>query len=382
MKEKLQKAFVALFIVGAIFWMLLVITTSFIPKDQNPLMPLFMAVLGVDEDFQAKPKIVTEVKTFDDLLYSQTWYNFYAVGSFIVITGLFTLTKGRNLVEKYMMLQAYALPRQRDHWGTVVDRKTRVPVAFASIRILKQDTGNATYVAQSVADLDGKYRLYLASRDGEYILEVTAPSYKPYRQKLESTFVDGTKAVRVNIFLEKELDDLKVSTLRQVLVNNQPLLLKFLTALIFSLSLTTFLHAVYSIIMHFGFVSVGNMIFYGFALPWNIFVIWERRKFNPGKVLNTLDNKPIAGVSLQIFLPNGNMLSLLSDKEGIVKLDVEPGEYQMRVTKAGFLLDGKPDATLTVSVNRDGYLRKNVYMKPTGEQLADSSSALANPFGD
>lgn len=383
-KEKLQTIFVAIFIAGAIFWMTLVVTTSFIPANQNPFMPLFQTILGVGPDFQAKPKIVTNVETFDDLLYSSTWYNFYALGSLIVITGLFTLTRGRNLIEKYIMLQAYALPRQRDRWGTVVDRKTRAPIAFAIVRVFRADSGGRKeFLTQTVADLDGKYRLYLNSRTTEnFVLEVTSPGYKTYTQKLGLSVLTAANEIRVNVILEKEADNVYINPVRAFFIANRSWFMWFLTSLILLLSLTTFLHAIYSIIFHFNFVSTGNLIFYGFALPWNVFVLWERRKFNPGKMINTQTNVPVAGATMQVFLPNGNKISLLSDTQGIVKFDLEAGEYKAQVYKAGFVLDGKPDNSITIRVNSDGFLVRNILLTPTGQPTGTGSDTLANPFGD
>lgn len=85
---------------------------------------------------------------------------------------------------------------------------------------------------------------------------------------------------------------------------------------------------------------------------------------------------------MQVFLPNGNKISLLSDTQGIVKFDLEAGEYKAQVYKAGFVLDGKPDSSITIRVNTDGFLVRNILLTPTGQATDTGSDTLANPFGD
>lgn len=375
-----RQTFVTIFLIGAIFWMVFVISTSFFPG--SPLSDVYSAVFGLPRDFIAKAKVPpVEILTLDDWLYSDEFYNILAVGTMVVLLGLFTLVKGRNLIEKIMLLQAYALPRERDYWGKVIDKKTRAPIAFASVRLLRVQEGKNKFVAQSVADIDGRYRLYLNAREGNFVLEFVNPGYKTITQELTATMVQPNRAIRSTVFMEKENEDVKVNILEKVFSDNKEDILKLMTAIIVGLSMTTFAHAVYTLINHFNFVAVGNFIFYGFALPWNVFVIWERRKFNPGKVINSENNQPVAGVAIKVFMEGGNMVSVLSDKDGILKFDVEPGEYKMQVSKPGFSVRSNGEDILSLNVNKDGYLQTNIYLIPSSRLHVNQNALLASPFG-
>jgi hypothetical protein len=159
--------------------------------------------------------------------------------------------------------------------------------------------------------------------------------------------------------------------------------LSLLIAYIFFLSTVTFLHAVYSLVFHPNFMSVGDFIFYGFAFPWNVFVVLQRRRFNPGKILNNKTKQVVPNVSFQLFLPNNKMLSILSDENGIIKFDVDPGSYDAKVFKPGYVIrDG--NQTIEVDINNEGYLRDNIYLVPLTESvsLPIDSGTLQNPFGN
>lgn len=376
----LIRILIPIYLIGAISWMAIVISTTIIPT--NPLGPVISSVFGVDENFVAKPKVVTELKTFDDYMYSDYFYNFLAFSSAIVISGLFTLTKGRNLIEKYILLQAYALPRERDYWGKILDSSTHSPVPFAAIRILLITDNTEKFITESVSDLDGRYRLFLDNNSEQYTLEVRAPGYVTYRGEIKQSIIEGNNAVRINIMLERENIENKLSPIRQFYINHKSKILAILIRYIYFLSIVTFLHAVYSIIFHFNIVSIADMLFYGFSAPWNTFVLWERRKFNPGRFINFRTKQPIANVNVQVFLPGDRTLSLLSDSNGIIKLDVEEGDYKIKVFKPGFIIKDHDDHFITVNVVKDGYMKNNIYLQALNQNSTRDTSLLQSPFGE
>ena len=123
------------------------------------------------------------------------------------------------------------------------------------------------------------------------------------------------------------------------------------------------------------------MIFYGFAAPWNVFVLLERRKFNPGQFIDTISKKPVANVNVKVFLPDAKVITLLSDEDGIVKFDHEPGKYNIKAYKPGF--EGESTSNIPVEFNNEGYLVKNIYLKPVGSTASiNSNLKFENPFGN
>ena len=160
MKKIFIQIFTIIFLIGAIIWMLTVISTTVLPSD-NALKSIITSIFGLSRDFVARPTVVPKGDTsFEGWLYNGFLESFFTLATLIVIAGLFTVTKGRNIVEKYILLQAYALPRQRNHWGEIQDSKTRKGIAFAIIRLYKKTENNEKqFVTQSISDLDGRYRL-------------------------------------------------------------------------------------------------------------------------------------------------------------------------------------------------------------------------------
>lgn len=382
MKKFLFQIFLFIFLVGAIIWMFLVISTTLFPTP-NPVSQLVTSLLNLPSDFVAKPVIVKNEGTLDDFLFGSGFYNFYGFATIIVITGLFTITKGRNLIEKYMLLQAYALPKQRDYWGKIIDHTTHKPVPFAAIQIYKLDNkGNKIFTGQTVADTDGRYRMYIMKSDDEYFIEVRASGYEAYKEKVRTTLIDGENIIRTNIFLQKESSEFKINPVRKFYLDHRAQILRLLTAFIFAMSILTCLHGLYGLIFHFNMVSVGNFIFYGFAAPWNIYVIWERNRFNPGRVLESVSRKPIANVTVHVFINTSKIISVLSDAQGVVKLNVEAGDYKIKLFKTGFILEDNVASTLNVLVNNEGFLKEDIYLialKDPNSQAQDLN--LLNPFG-
>jgi len=120
------------------------------------------------------------------------------------------------------------------------------------------------------------------------------------------------------------------------------------------------------------------MIFYGFAFPWNIFVLYERKNFSAGRILDFETKNPIAKVSLQIFSKETKPVTSISDQNGQIRFDVKPGRYNFKIVSSGVTF--KEDVlALPVEINNDGYLEKNLYLKLRDENTQDSSN-LTNPF--
>lgn len=383
MQRLLTKILIIVFLSGAIFWMTFVISTTLLPKG-NPIASFITSALGLPEDFQAKPKIVTgQPRTFDDYMYSDYFYNFYALSSFVLITGLFTLTKSRNIIEKYMLIQAYALPRERDYWGRITDKK-HMAVPFATVRLLRIKDDQEEFIAQTVADLDGRYRMYVSENmnyDNLYI-EIKSAGFETHKQKLRKIFIENDKQIRVPVILNKINEDPDTNLLRLYIARHRSRILQILGLYIFFLSMTTFFHAIYSTIYHFNFVSIGDLIFYGFAAPWNVFVLLERRKFNPGQFIDTVSKKPIANVNVKVYLKNSKVITLLSDEDGIIKFDEEPGKYKIKAEKPGF--KAEETNNLEVEFNKEGYLTKHIYLKPVDASYSNLKPELRfqNPFGN
>lgn len=84
-------------------------------------------------------------------------------------------------------------------------------------------------------------------------------------------------------------------------------------------------------------------------------------------------------VGMRLTLADGRAISLFTDSYGMVKFDVEPGEYKLHVIKNGYRIKNNLANALKVKITSDGYLDNDIYMAPIAGE-AEESSALPNPF--
>lgn len=379
-KRTLIQIGLTIYLIGATYWMLLVVSTLILPRG-NPIAPITTAIIGQSPDFVAYPRVAEKIENFDDFTASRYVNVFFGASTIIAVVGLFTLTKGRNPLEKLMLLQAYALPRQREHWGKVIDASTQKPISFAVVRLIKVDGTAETNILQTVADLDGKYRIHLPKDGGTYFVEADSSDYRPKRQKATSTLIDGDDSVRANLLMEKVSSSKRHNSLRHfLLVQYRNAWLNMLTGFIMIVSLLSFMLGLYNLIFHFGFISVGNFTFYSCAFWWNVFVLSERFRVRAGRFINVKTNQPLASVGGRLLLTGGKAIVQFSDKSGRVRFDVEAGEYELQVSREGFMVKDNPANTLRVRVTKDGYLAEDIFLAPWRDELV-TDSALPNPFG-
>src|SRR5690606_2240163 len=138
----------------------------------NPILSYISKLTQIPEtDLILKPFIGDGVNNFDTFMYGSVVYSTLAVLSVTsIIFGFFVLGKGRAWFEKLLLLQAFAIPRERINWGKVYDGFTDKPLAFATLRIIQKKDAKEVVVVSTVSDLDGRYRMYVQFESGEYIL--------------------------------------------------------------------------------------------------------------------------------------------------------------------------------------------------------------------
>lgn len=376
MQKMLINTLLVIYLIGVGYWMLFVTLTAAYPD--NPFIPIYTEITGIDPDFIAKPYVPKEIKTFNDFLYSDYFYKFISIAALTsVVPGIFILGKKRNIFERVILLQAFALPRQRDYWGRVIDKNSNEPIAFSVVRIVKIDENNESLISESIADLDGRYRMYLPKFDDTYHIEVKSTGYKTYRAKIKDEYIGANNEVKTNIFLERENE--YISPFKKIYRKYIGNLFNILMLFTLVISLITFLHSLYGILVHFNLISLGNFFFYGFAAPWNIFVLTERLRLRPGKIKNIRDYVPIPNVNLILYKDAQRIDSSLSDENGIVKINVKEGTYLAKVIKPGYLVKYEENDMLEIEVTKDGYLKNNIYMIPVIEGYSQTPKII-NPF--
>lgn len=302
------------------------------------------------------------------------------ISGFVVIFGLIFLAKGRALFEKFLLLQVFALPVERESWGKVYDSTNNNPVPFSSVRLIRTDhSGAEKIVAQTVADLDGRYRLYSHLEGSDYEIEVKAQGYEIYRNKLNQSITSSLVLV-TNIPLQPA--NLKPgfnlthssNTIRNSITNT-------LIVFIYIVALLPGTITVYNLLFHFGLAAVVNAVLYGYAVPWNTYVLFRRVIFRPGKIIDSNTGLPLEGVTLEVFKDGKHILSAITDKSGIPKFDLELGKYSTKVSKQGYsTAQSSRDQLQEIDITKEGFLNQNISLVQVGASSHLDSKLLLNPF--
>jgi hypothetical protein len=332
------------------------------------------------QDLVLKPFVGTGFNDFDTFMYSGLVYTslaFLSVTS--IVFGFFVLGKGRAWFEKLLLLQAFAIPRERINWGKVYDGFTNKPIPFATLRIIQKKDGKEQVIVSTVSDLDGRYRMYVQFESGEYVLQVKANGYDDHLQSFR-TSASGQN-ITANIPLKPFSAKLYSQSLEKPLFSKDTLYTLLIVYVYFA-SIITFLHIAYSLFFHFGFVALFNLIFYGFAAPWNTYVIVSRLLEKPGRIIDKYHDAPIQSAQVQLFLDGNQIASSISNTHGIVQFDVEPGVYEIKLSKQGYGLEGSIEESeaFTAAINNQGFLAHNIFMTPLQKNMAATTNLL-NPFG-
>jgi 5-hydroxyisourate hydrolase-like protein (transthyretin family) len=368
-----------IFLPASLFWMFAQLITVHVPN--NPILSYISKLTQIPEaDLVLKPFVGQGLNDFDTFMYSSLVYATIAVLSVTsIIFGFLVLGKGRAWIEKLLLLQAFAIPRERINWGKVYDGHTDKPIAFATLRIIQKKDGKEVVVISTVSDLDGRYRMYVQFESGEYVLQVKANGYDDYVQIFNAS--RSAQNVTVNIPLKPFSAKLYSEGLEKPLFTKDTLYTLLIVYVYFA-SIITFIHIGYSMFFHFGMVSLFNLIFYGFAAPWNTFVLINRTVSKPGRIVDKYNASPIQSAQVQLFKEGKQISSSISNANGIVQFDAEPGTYEIRLSKQGYALEGSIEESdkFKAAINNQGFLDHNIFMTPMQRDMTATTNLL-NPFG-
>lgn len=303
----------------------------------------------------------------------------------MAIIGALILSQNRGIFETLFLVVGFAIPQPRKHWGSVYDIETNLPIPFAALRISGSSADNTPLtVTQGTTDLDGKYRIYLNDIPNKAALMVKAAGYRDKVVPITST---SHKEIILDVPMVKLEKDAKLpllASVRNFVFKRADRLVTYL----FILSLAGLvLSAVNAIAYQRQWGYIG-MVIYGLSSSWNIYILNNRLRTNIGKVINAEDNKPLESAFVKLFYAGQPVISGITDKDGVVKLNVLAGTYDVEVTKLGYsLLDSAVIGNTRIAkayVNEKGYFTKNLRMGTadavTTPPPIQDSDKLMNPF--
>jgi hypothetical protein len=366
-------------LVFGILWGVLNTASIFLPYEQ--LIAVFSYIIPLEEtEISETAYRPPEEDTVLDQFFEASFFPFFVFSNLSVIGGIFILYNGRTLLEMVYLFDGFFIPRQRKYWGTIFDLESNTPVSLASINlILDQDSGKKI-IASTVSDLDGRYRLRIPATKGNFYIEVKATNYVPLRKDIGETaklLVNQGELIE-DIPLTKlgDAPNTLASRFYDLRVKLYPILIFYLLVL----SIANFLIYLYPATTNPALDTMFGAGFFGIAVVWNLAIVTERIRNKGGKIQDE-KHAPISGATVRIFKDGRQLNSVLSNTEGFVKFEVNPGEYEVIVDKPGFELQNADNKFLKVKVTNDGYLNRNITLRKVSSDINSVNTALlSNPF--
>jgi hypothetical protein len=364
-----------LLILFGIFWLIVQMVSTF-AWDFSVF--LFEKISGVSSNV-----VFAEQGNYigDQIFTANYYYVFMFIAIVVSIIGMIVLTKRRSILTGLALIVAFMLPREQESWGTVRDKETGQPLPFAIIRIIKKETSPEQFVVQeTVADLDGKYRIVLAELNPDYRISVSAPSFITTVDKI--SFIDASGESTINVIqdvtLARSTDEATVNKFTFL----RPKLYSFLIWVVYIFCVLMLLQSIAYIFFYpdswYGYIMT---VIYTVGTIWNTWIMLSRYKKKNGKVIDADTNEPLSGVFVNIYnLESKSLLdSKLTGKDGLVRLHVRGGKYLLSAAKSGFAIEDASvkEGLLEVKVNELGFLNSNIAMKSHG---TSNNSGLSSPF--
>lgn len=295
------------------------------------------------------------------------------------IVSYLIVTKGRTIEEGFAVILAYAIPRRRKLSGRVFDSSTGSAIPFSYVRVIDEKTDKL--VASVITDMEGRYRLNIPDRKPSYIVRVQVHGYHIYERPLSNVYKNN---VIQDIPLESG-EGIKGDVKSVYFYYLKPRIYIYYTYVLFGLS---FISAMIDIILvPFVGLSIYLMSFmavYTSAVVWNAISIFGRVSFGAGKVLEFNTKKELSGVGVGIFDKEKQLQSQYTNEKGIIRTNLPEGLYTVVASKSNYAMvteQGEEIPNELIFISKDGYLPKNIYLKPLTDQVQKNSNLLQNPFG-
>ncbi len=313
-----------------------------------------------------------------DEIYVNSFRVFFVLSMISAVAGTFVLSHNRNPLEILGLFIGYIIPRRRKFWGVVFDSVNGKPIPLVKVCIVKVDDKESKVITEAVTDMDGRYRILIENIEEDYYIEARSSGYVNYRKSIYSKY---KSLIKKEIIEDISLDRInhKVNTIRGFRNYIKPKAYNSLIAYLYILTLISFLWAFYGILAYPGLDTLIFFVVYTFALVWNTWIIFERVHEKPGRIIDITTKQPIGGAFVYFFYKNDEVLQVLCDENGIVKADLKPGEYDVKVSKKNYKMFSS-DGLKHIHVNQEGYITKDIFLWKLDPRIATKEALLANPF--
>jgi len=360
---------------GIIFSMFVLFFDAVYPKE--------LPFLGIEPgSYNITTDLLKSISPFIYLNYINFYHLLFAVAYMSVALISIILLPGRSVGEIFGLVFCFLIPNPRKADGLIFDQKADKPLPFSTIYLEKiNDDGSTTFITQSIADLDGRYKLNVENPNSKVRITVKSQGYE-----------DFTKDITPNI-LTRKMDFILDIPMKPLDHNhdqfNSPLhrisfeMSNSLVFIVYILSLFLLIVCVSEIGLVLPFVTLFELVVYGIPFIWNTIAIYRRLSPKIGKIIDSSSGGPIEGAIVKVYDKDKKQIaSFMSNKKGIVDFNIKSGEYDMDISKVGYKGDNEVGTFQRLKVSNRGYLESNIFLTPKeslGGKLS-SSSTLLNPF--
>jgi hypothetical protein len=273
-----------------------------------------------------------------------------------------SLIAGQNI---FGILFGALIAKKKKYWGIVFDKDTSKPLAFAAINIYDS---NNRFITQTVSDLKGRYGVFL-DKAGYYRISAKLTNYIEASVDIEVVDVNNELAIDIPM---TRLDG-KPLSFRE----NIQSLTTFTNYTVLILMFIGLAYSIYTAFRFPVFLNIFIVICYFIVLGFNIFLTVKHYYENRlrGKVID-LKGNPVRGASVRFYNESGQVDVILTNINGEIKLDINPGDYKVNATKAGYKLESSEDF-IDATVTDNGYIDQKISMSKTSSA---QNTAIENPF--
>lgn len=332
---------------------------------------------------------------YSDLeVFTLVFLQVHVIYPLILIAALFLLKNfifwflsffNRNSIFSYLRILINKIRRAR-YWGIIYDSKRLSPVRFARVKLIKFEKQGEKVVKKivgtTISDYLGRYYFNYKGEYKNLFLEVNSFGYKRFYKEIDTLkHIELNNEIIFDAALVKSKQGFNLSKFAYF-VN---FIFVVLTLFLAGLGLIVSIYYQLSSIRAEAFIFTA---IYVFILYINITNLLKRFTLKKLEVLESLLMHKIPGAVVRLYDKKNNLHFAVTNKDGYVLLDWEPGAHQIIVTKRGYqILDdntGTEDKKTWLTHTKHVRLKrkfKNHTVSTTDKDIKIKPvSSLNNPF--
>ncbi|MCA9379760.1 carboxypeptidase regulatory-like domain-containing protein [Candidatus Dojkabacteria bacterium] len=233
-------------------------------------------------------------------------------------------------------------------WGVVLDKVTKMPVAFARIILTQDGKTINTYTT----DLQGRYGL--DAKKGIYKVFVMHSEY--IDESREIVVKNDGEILVLDFQMNPRFHDELQKSFKWWLYSSKIFLRKNLFVLNTIVFSAGFVYTLFAITNSFSVINYAILMLYIIQILM-IIIFNAMKEKNLGQVIDINSNEPVKGAVVRLFDETKQIDVTITDNEGRYSFIVDPGTYYIKVNGDGFKFPFKDDSNIVVNSVGDKLLK-------------------------